>query len=179
MSEIGDRLESVSDDASNNFPRLREEIATRLGVHVDRVTEFVLLKVVEDPLYAMHLDACRGDAGMLEFLFKEVEQSERSLDSVRSIKQLANGLAVSLTRWARSGFSCVSTEEYQRRLAICRDCSHLTYPPRSIPLYKLVLSTMNERSICGLCGCDVRKKAWMLTEQCPDVEISKEGRWKR
>ncbi|WP_297777631.1 DUF6171 family protein [Blautia sp.] len=49
----------------------------------------------------------------------------------------------------------VSDEEYERRLMVCRQCSHL-------------LSGM-----CGKCGCYVEMRAAMKVRHCPDVP----GKW--
>ena len=49
----------------------------------------------------------------------------------------------------------VSDEEYEQRLMICRQCSHLLY------------------GMCGKCGCYVEMRAAMKVRHCPDVP----GRW--
>ena len=57
------------------------------------------------------------------------------------IEAVANHMANHLKR--------VPLEEFQKRLAICRDCMYF------------------EDSFCKICGCLVTKKAWWDSEECP------------
>lgn len=45
----------------------------------------------------------------------------------------------------------VSDEEYERRLAICKDCDRLL------------------QGMCRLCGCYVEMRAAMKVRSCPDI----------
>jgi hypothetical protein len=83
--------------------------------------------------------------------------------------------ARALASWAVSGFERVSVEEYADRLSICHSCEHLSAPP-DLSLYRLMGS--HSRTICGLCGCDVRRKASMVSEACPDGTSGRGGRWR-
>jgi hypothetical protein len=82
--------------------------------------------------------------------------------------------ARALASWAASGFERVSVEEYADRLSICHSCEHLSAPP-DLSLYKLIGS--QSKTVCGLCGCDVRRKASMASEVCPDESAGRSGRW--
>ncbi len=61
--------------------------------------------------------------------------------------------AVSVTkagiRWVVAGFPSVLGAQYERRLQACKDCRHY-----------------NEGE-CRLCGCPVKRKALLGTEDCP------------
>ena len=50
----------------------------------------------------------------------------------------------------------VSTDEWKARLAVCVKCDHFQK------------ATSTTQPTCGLCGCIVKAKAWMATEDCPD-----------
>ncbi|WP_326686527.1 hypothetical protein OIE63_04845 [Streptomyces sp. NBC_01795] len=83
--------------------------------------------------------------------------------------ELLGRAGTALGRWAAAGFSRTPQPLYQERLATCHGCEHLTAAPRTA-LYRL-MGTGEGPSVCGLCGCDVRRKAALATESCPA------GRW--
>lgn len=85
--------------------------------------------------------------------------------------KLVGRAGAALVKWAASGFDRVGPDEYRRRLAVCRACEHLSAPPAGSLVHRLAGTAADSRSVCGLCGCDVRRKAWLATEHCPD------GRW--
>ena len=49
----------------------------------------------------------------------------------------------------------VTPEQRKERLAVCVKCEH----------FRQATSKVGPR--CGLCGCFVKAKAWLATEQCP------------
>jgi hypothetical protein len=53
-----------------------------------------------------------------------------------------------LVRWARSGFKM--SKEEAKRTRICLRC------------------TYNNDGVCDLCGCVLKYKVKMFTEECPD-----------
>jgi hypothetical protein len=65
----------------------------------------------------------------------------------------ALNFAIALFGHASDGLAEVSEEEYKNRVATCAGCDRLT-----------VDSTCSHPS----CGCDVRKKAWWRSEDCPE-----------
>ncbi len=90
--------------------------------------------------------------------------------STPSSTELVARAAGAFSRWAAAGFGRVDAEAYEQRRAACNGCEHLTTP--STRLVRLMAGgAANTKVACGLCGCDVRKKAWLLTESRSD------GRW--
>jgi hypothetical protein len=166
-----------SDNGASDPEVSREAIAKRFNLSSHQVTDALLAKIVEDPLFLQHLDVCKGDAKMLEILLREVDSKDRTAAFRPHSAQLLARAGGALARWATSGFSRVGADEYNRRLSICRTCEHLTSPPTNSVVYRLVGTPTETKSVCGLCGCDVRKKAWLATERCPDATFGEQGRW--
>jgi hypothetical protein len=154
--------------------RLSERIAEEFGLPPDQVTDELLVKLGEDPEFVYHLDVCKSDPEMLRILLNEAQPTTPNSRAEPTSIEVVVRAGVALAKWARSGFGRVDRSEYLRRLSICNSCEHLSAAPDSLP-YKLVASA-EAKSICGLCGCDVRRKAWLATEECPDPS-EKGGRW--
>ncbi|MDT0443518.1 hypothetical protein [Streptomyces johnsoniae] len=146
-----------------------KDIASTLGIPPERVTPRLLANVAEDPLFLHHLELCRDDPELLDVLLASADRSARPVVRDIGTPELLSRAGAAVARWAASGFRRVSEEVYQSRTAACRSCVHLSYPPRK-GIYRLAGSAQ-EKSVCGQCGCDVRRKAWLPAERCPD------GRW--
>jgi hypothetical protein len=155
----------------------RKELANQFGLSSDQVTDALIAKIAEDPLFLQHLDVCKGDAEMLKILLGEVKSTNQVVAPRPNTAELLARAGEAISRWATSGFSRVGVDEYNRRLSICQTCEHLTFPPTNSVVYRLLRTPTETKSICGLCGCDVRKKAWLATERCPDAEFGEGGRW--
>ncbi|MDJ1135011.1 hypothetical protein [Streptomyces iconiensis] len=169
----------------------RRALADGLGIPVRRVTDAVLAEVARDPMFLHHLELCRDDPGMLDLLLSGAHASAAgSLDAApapavtaaptaptaptapaasRGNAELLARAGAALAHWAASGFSRTPQAAYEKRLVTCRGCPHLTAPPRKA-LYRL-MGTPDGLTLCGLCGCDVRRKAALASESCPA------GRW--
>jgi len=157
-------------------------IADTLALPPRLMTEALLAKVAEDPTFVHHLQVCASHPRMLDMLLREVahesqptasEESATSSDhaDTPSNLELMGRASRAVARWAASGFSRLSDEDYRKRLSECSTCEHLAHAPNRV-LYQVVNpSPQNAKTICGLCGCDVRRKARLATEHCPD------GRW--
>jgi hypothetical protein len=146
--------------------QIQEKIAADLGLAPEQVTNALLSKIVEDELFLHHLEVCRSDRRLLEILLREVSLPSGAQPDRKS-SELLGQAAFALTRWAASGFQRVDQFSYQRRLTTCQTCEHLTVPPNSV-LYRLVGISQQTKTLCGLCGCDTRRKAWLASERCPD-----------
>ena len=154
----------------------RELLAKSLGLPSTIFTDTMLEQIADDPEFLHHLDVCRGDPDLLAILVREAsEGGGESAQPTASTVALVSKATAAIARWARAGFERVSSSEYERRLSTCASCPNLAVPPQSA-LYRLSGSA-GAKTVCGLCGCDVRRKAWMVTERCPDVSISPDGRW--
>jgi hypothetical protein len=142
-------------------------IAMKLGIPPQRLTESVLTRITEDPFYLHHLEVCRTDPMMLDLLLGP-EADDGGSAAIRT-GELLSRASIAMARWAASGFGRVSDDVYEQRMAACQGCEHLSLPSAS-KLYRLT-GTAREKTVCGLCGCDVRRKSRLPTEKCPD------GRW--
>jgi hypothetical protein len=144
----------------------RQEIAGKLGIPADNLTIPVLAKISDDPLYLYHLAMCKDDPKMLSLLLGS--ETQGAAPEIHTTELLSRA-GVAMTRWAASGFGRVPQDTYQDRIAACQSCKYLSFPP-SKAIYRLAGSPQ-QKSVCGLCGCNVRRKAALPTEHCPD------GRW--
>lgn len=68
-----------------------------------------------------------------------------------TLAKKASSLAAALWRWAGDGFTMTTNEVFERRLAICEACDQ--FKPRTMA--------------CKVCGCRLRAKLRMPSEQCP------------
>ncbi|RDI50120.1 hypothetical protein [Nocardia mexicana] len=162
----------VETAAQQSAPTL-DDVVAQLGLPADVVTGPVLEKIAADPLFLHHLQLCKNDPVMLGLLLREVPQEQAAPVSEVKGTELIARAGLALARWTASGFQKVDRDTYERRLDACRACEHLSVPSAS-KLYGLVGTPKRaEPSVCGLCGCDVERKAWMVTEHCPD------NRWER
>jgi hypothetical protein len=155
-----------------------EKLAAELGIPPERVSESLLERIADDPEFLHHLEVCRSDPQMLHIILTEsgctTSMQTRTL-AQPSGAALAARASLAVARWATSGFGRLDPEKYRQRLSICSSCEHLVEPPSTL-LYKIG-SKPGTKSVCGLCGCDVRRKAWLATENCPDRSAGEGGRW--
>jgi hypothetical protein len=154
---------------ANDSEAGRRRIANELGLSVEQVTDALIAKITEDPLFLYHLNLCRADPEMLGVLLGEAESTNQVPTAKLNTVDLLARAGAALARWAASSFGRVDIEEYQRRVAICQSCEHLSLPPANSMFYRLIGTSPETKSVCKLCGCDVRKKAWLVTEGCPDA----------
>ena len=92
-----------------------------------------------------------------------------------STAQCLDPNTVALARWSKVGFSTASEEVFEARLRACLGCPNIRQTSSGEAAYKL----MKTRATCGLCGCDVEKKARMNSEKCPGADPNAFGynRW--
>ncbi len=168
-------------------PDDRRGIAEQLGIPVSAVTDTLLSEIAESPLFLHHLQMCKDDPQMLALLLGTGQNGSNGQNGQNGPPagspaepaapaavapgngELAARAGVALARWARSGFTRVPDDAYQARLAACQGCPQLTAPGQGA-LHRLT-GTGRRSGVCGLCGCDVARKARLATEDCPD------GRW--
>ena len=73
--------------------------------------------------------------------------------SPKSLPHAASSFAVSMARFAASGFKTVDQPLHELRMTHCQPCEY------------------RHDSQCSLCRCFIEKKAWLPHEDCPI------GRW--
>ena len=173
LSILRKKKQMVNGD--NNWSKAR--VAEELAIPLESVTESLLRRIADDPTFLYHLEVCRSDPQMMAIVMAETDQPSRDKDPINALTnaRLLTKAGLALARWSASGFDRVHPEEHARRLRVCYSCEHLS-SPANLLVYKLT-SRSDSKSICGLCGCDVRRKAWLITETCPDKSKNEGGRW--
>lgn len=149
----------------------------------------VLISAVEDPTYANNLYLCRRTPVFLQQVLRQPTRprpstvgEQRPANAERSNIQLARKAALSLAKWARSGFRKVDESTYQQRLAACAACPHQVSAPGKV-VYAvadaIVGSQDGKQSICDLCGCLTSAKARLAHEHCPadHPDMNGQTRW--
>jgi hypothetical protein len=139
---------------------LRREYAQLLGVE-EPISEAVLWAMAEDPSYARRLFACRSAPQVMTLMLQNPPAPARA----QSAAELIATASTALARWAGAGFAVLAEDEIERRLDACLACPNLS-APRSV-LQKLAGLAAADGRVCGLCGCNVARKARMSTERCP------------
>lgn len=154
-------LEAPFDAPGDADPEtLRRGYAELLGLEAP-ISETVLWAIAEDAGYARRLFACRSAPRMMALMLENPPAPAH----VQSAPELIATAATALARWAGAGFAVLSEDEVERRLTTCLACPNLS-APRSV-LQKLAGLAAADGRVCGLCGCNVGRKARMVTERCP------------
>lgn len=130
----------------------------------------VLKRMREDPTLAYHLEVCGTDSEMLSIFLGRLVGEEGTSNA-----RLAASALRALGKWAVSGARTVTDIAYRRRVESCEKCPH-SKPPSEVFLHRVAHLT-GTSLVCSLCGCDVRRKARLPTEVCPDGAFGKHGRW--
>lgn len=185
----------------DDWEELRRRVGEALGVE-DSIPEPALRRAVLDHNFARYLLVSRSDPAMMHRLLHaprneafadavvddilpipalrdavDTDQAETAPDKTHSTRQLVTRAASSWAKWARAGFTRVSTDELEQRLSACASCPHLQAKPDTV-LYKLTIRNRDDY-MCGECGCPVGSKAQRATEACPSEDPSNPGcsRW--
>lgn len=149
---------------------LRSALAKVLAVAEDFVPWSAVQKASLDPLFLHHLFISRGDEFLLSMLFAEASSSNSGKNSQPS---LARSAVSATLKWIAAGLPFVTDEVFRRRINACENCPNRKQAPR-----KAVYSMLGTKFVCGLCGCDIEKKARLATEVCPDSTFNNStGRW--
>ncbi|TDD26654.1 hypothetical protein E1287_36150 [Actinomadura sp. KC06] len=153
-------------DRSDDLLTQRTEMARVLGLN-EPVPESVLRAALADDSYATNLLICRRRPDLLQHLLDKPPQ--RTDRDIPARELLAKGTAA-LARWARTGFSVVDEATYARRTQACRQCPSLRQPESSgarRALRAVSTAGLDDKAMCGMCGCTISQKARLPTEQCP------------
>jgi hypothetical protein len=143
------------------------------------VSPKVLRAAVHDTTYAQNLLVSRGEKRFIDGLIAN-PPAVTEQDDDPGLVRLAKNAAISVGRWARTGFSTVGDDRYAARLAACNACPHLRRPPEQRRLlYAVAGAKLDQRSMCGKCGCVVAAKARRPHDTCPDPHPETPGvnRW--
>ena len=132
-------------------------------------------RAAADPLFLNALVAHRDDPAALTAL---LERTPRSLPKWAGPPSAVLMLraAKALVRWGQAGFREVDAGTFERRRDACQRCPHLGSPGQQLA-YKLMAD--REKSLCGLCGCAIERKARLPIEECPVTDPDRPGmtRW--
>ncbi|MCF6474062.1 hypothetical protein FAF44_37615 [Nonomuraea sp. MG754425] len=155
----------------------RAEMGRVLGLD-EAVSEEVLCAALADATYAANLLTCRRHPDLLRHLLKNPPRRQAEVP-VHDLLARAGG---ALVNWARTGFTHVDEETYQRRVTACERCPELRDAPQSPArraLYTIATLGLDDKSICGKCGCSVVRKARLTSETCPAPDPGEPGmtRW--
>jgi hypothetical protein len=126
--------------------------------------------------YARNLLTCRKEPAFLRILLDNPVAASPKMEETRARPvEMLKTASVALARWSRVGFSTASEEVFEARLRACLGCPNIRQTSSSAAAHKLI----NTRATCGLCGCDVEKKARMNSERCPgrDPDAVGYNRW--
>ncbi|NEP52731.1 MAG: hypothetical protein F6K65_29580 [Moorea sp. SIO3C2] len=156
------------------------EICVRLGTFLgleEPVPMNVLLRAMEDPIYANDLIICRNAPGFLIPLLKDPRNKAYEIPQQIEPKtnlELAQKAVKTLIGWGKAGFSVVDDETLARRENACLACPNLSEPQKLVQKLipsKDVTQKLGERTgnkVCQLCGCNVGKKIRIPSESCPE-----------
>ncbi|MGW2154513.1 hypothetical protein [Nonomuraea sp. NPDC001699] len=137
----------------------------------EAVPEEVLRAALIDENYAANLLTCRRHPELLQHLLSNPPKRQAEMP-VHDLVARAGG---ALVRWARTGFTHVDDETLQRRMAACERCPELRNAPQSPgrrALYTIATLGLDDKSLCGKCGCAVVRKARLTSETCPAPDPS-------
>ncbi len=146
---------------------LKEKLVSEFGIPENRLPNSVLHKCAEDPVFLANLLVCWKDDFMYDLLVKQIKSTITISDT-----EILKKSSKSIINWIKGGMKFSSDSTYQKRIKTCNICEHVSSPSDSI-LYKI----SHTEKICTLCGCDIKKKAKLLTEKCPDNLTVANGRW--
>jgi hypothetical protein len=175
-----------------SLPELCARLGQFLGLN-EPVPMRVLLRAIDDPLYASHLITCRNTPGFLEPLLNDSKNVGYALPSTVEIAsdKTPSNLALikkasrAFFNWGRAGFSTLDAEALKRREDACLGCKHREVPKRflqKLVATRAVKGELGHRlggSVCKLCGCNLSRKIKLPSEFCPDNHPSQAGltRW--
>lgn len=151
----------------------------------------VLLRAIEDPVFANDLIVSRNTPGFLQPLFDDPKtaqfdtQKEENQPKGKTNGQLLSKAAKAFVNWGKAGFTSVDEATLERRENACLSCPNLTAPEKT--LQKLVATKLDAERIgrrtgdktCTLCGCNISRKIRLPSESCPDAHPAMAGmnRW--
>ena len=148
---------------------LKEKLMSEFGIPENRLPNSVLHKCIEDTAFLSDVLMCWKDDFMYSLVLKQIPSTNTISDT-----ELLKTSSKSVIKWIKGGMKFSSETIYNERLLACNSCEHSSLPSSSL-LYKISRSV----KICKLCGCDIHKKAKLLTETCPDTSYGKYNRWKK
>jgi hypothetical protein len=167
----------------DDWNQAARELAVVLGTDKP-VPVAVARRAVFDADFEHKLLVSRSSPKFLDALFRDPENSRyvqhESVPAQRaqpSNGELVGKAAKALFSWARTGFTHVDKETYERRLSACAQCPNLAAAPNSL-LYKIKRAGEDMRT-CTLCGCVTGRKALIPSESCPSAHPTQAGmtRW--
>ena len=162
MTELLDQLQNAS-----TWAELQSSLGDYLGLQ-DPAPIAVVRRAQQDSLFRYRLISARNRPDLLKFLLGDPKNAKFALaaQTEHSTRELVGKLGRSLFEWGKARLTAVDEATLKRRYSACLACDRLVDPPEST-LYKLGSWKMDDRRICGACGCFVARKVRLPHEACP------------
>lgn len=168
-------IQELTDVKLNSIDEGCRHLGRVLGLD-EPVSPAVLMSALSSEEYARNLLTCRKEPAFLQALLDNPIRTTAKMEqtTARSVEMLRTA-SIALARWSKVGFSVASEDVFEARLRACLACPDVRQTSSDGAAYKL----MKTRATCGLCGCDVEKKARMTSERCPgrDAKAAGYNRW--
>lgn len=147
------------------------------------VPDSVLYAALDDDDYARNLLLSRRSSELMNMLMAQQanyipKAQQKAKQSGYSNLELIEKLGKSMWKWGLVGFSTVTEDIYDKRLAACRSCDQLEEAPDQL-VYNFSLKKNEDKRTCKSCGCVVARKARLTTDTCPLEDTGNPGfnRW--
>ena len=147
----------------------------------------VLISAIHNEDYAKNLVANKRSSLILKKLLENPPEvkSNHKPEYHFSNRELISNAAKAMIRWSKVGFTKVDLEILERRENACLSCPNLVDPEKliqkiiAIPLVSNKIGERTGNHVCDLCGCHIKKKIKVISEDCPDKHPTKDGftRW--
>lgn len=147
-----------------------EKLLLGIGLDPEKFPQELRDKLRDDPGFAYHVSLCSRDPEMMDLIMRPYQKRTDLGSGAMLISAVA-----AYARWLSDGARTISDEQFLVRTRICSSCPHAVKPGGTV-VHRLA-AAFGTKQVCGLCGCDIYRKARLPTEKCPDVAFGPEGRW--
>ena len=174
-SNIVATIQELADVKLNSIDEGCRHLGRVLGLD-EPVSPAVLMSALSSEEYARNLLTCRKEPAFLRSLLDNPVRTTPKMEETRGRPvEMLKTASIALARWSKVGFSVASEDVFETRLRACLSCPNIRQTSSTEAAYKI----LKTRATCGLCGCDVEKKARMNSEKCPggDPKAAGYNRW--
>ncbi|MFQ1702414.1 hypothetical protein ACJ5NV_17655 [Loktanella agnita] len=175
ISELAENADDLS------VFEMRAQLGDILGAE-EPVPECVLLRALDDDVFAGNLMTCKDAPGFLKPLFEAPDTLAYAPTALAAKKggqysqmDLASKAATALARWAGTGFKRVEPEQMDQREQACLSCPFLEAPTSLLQKAAGSLIRVRDETgyrlgkrTCASCGCVTMSKIRLPEENCPE-----------